>query len=263
MDYSEVSIIVPTFLRDGCLINTLGRIQQYLAECKVIVVDDGYQTQAKDYLYNMMRQDGHQAVYMPFDSGIAAKRNVGVRLANTEYVVIASDDYNFEAVSRSDFTMWYKALQSFCCYVAGGRVNNRPYEGFLTMVNNVMHERLWQEGDTQSNVDGITIHSVDIVCNYFMTRRKFLLRYPWDEQFKIGGEHGDFFWRIKQAWQPRRVVAYVPGTNVNQFELDPRLRDVAFPVFRARAMQYHLKFMKKWGIKEYKGIDPTSNVRLN
>jgi glycosyltransferase involved in cell wall biosynthesis len=263
MDFNDVTIVVPTFLRDGCLQETLGRIQRHLPDCKVVVVDDGYQTRAKDYLYSMMRTDGHQAVYLPFDTGLSAKRNVGVRLANTRYIVIASDDYAFDAVSRSDFTMWKKALTGWFRLV-GGRVNDRPYEGFLTLTDGVMEERLWKEGDPVHHEGGLEIREVDIVCNYFMAYRDFLLQYPWDEQFKIGGEHGDFFWRIKKALHPSASasVGFVPGVNVNQAERNRLNWDINFPLFRGRAMQYHVKFMQKWGIKEYRGMDATSNVRI-
>jgi len=124
---SDVTIIVPTFLRPGYLTDCLQAIAKNLPECKVIVVaDDGLPPTGK---YDVW-------ISLPFDSGLPAKRNAGAKLTSTKYLLMGTDDFDFSTKEVRDGIL--KMLNVLDTYptvdVAAGRHGNLPYEGFLTYV---------------------------------------------------------------------------------------------------------------------------------
>jgi hypothetical protein len=237
----EVSIIVTTFLRDGYLIPCLERIQMYLPDAKVIVVDDGIPSLKKDGFAN----------YMPFDSGLSAKRNKAVRIARTKYVLLGSDDFDFGGLeTRAGIEKLVKLLdENPDIDVAGGRVNNARYEALLE----------YKKGEYIREHCLITSSNkptpVDLTVNYFLARTDVIAKFPWPDEMKIGGEHVCFFLDLKLKG---RKVVFVPGVNINTFRVrngaDPR-----YESYRNRAHSLgHALMKKRYGIVDY--IDMNGEV---
>src|SRR5437016_5251390 len=90
----HVSILIPSFLRPGFLRECLLGIAANLFECQTIVVDD-----SGPLLRELAIPTGVncQLVSLPFDSGLSAKRNAGVRVCQTKYVLLAHDDQDFRS----------------------------------------------------------------------------------------------------------------------------------------------------------------------
>jgi hypothetical protein len=131
--------------------------------------------------------------------------------------------------------------------VAGGRVDNRPYEGFLEYVPGqyIREIRL----DTKFPVPFIP---VDLTINYFLGRTEVMKEFPWPEEMRIGGEHVCFFLDLKQA---RRTVVWVPGVNISTLHLGQEAQDPRYDGYRRRAISLGHPLMKKrYDIKEYVGF---------
>lgn len=246
----DVTILVTTFLRDSYLYTCLEMIGRGLGpDVKVIVIDDGRVNPHKNAFYRGIEAIGHQYTYLPFDSGLPAKRNVGVAQTKTKYVLMGCDDFDFStAKAKVGVEKLVKVLdENPDIDVAGGRHNNNPYEGFLTVVPGqyIKETRLVPDGTKE-------FYKVDLTVNYFLARTEVIRNYPWDERMKIGGEHGDWFLTLKEAG---RNVVWVPGVNITEFAV-PNGSDPQYGKYRARARELgHKIFLEKRGVVDYKGFE--------
>jgi glycosyltransferase involved in cell wall biosynthesis len=235
---SEVTIVIPTFHRRGYLRDCLRMIEENLPECEVVVVsDDGVIPQTEN------------EIYLPYDSGLTAKRNAGVRAVHTKYTLIASDDFDFSSPDAREgvIEMEFVLKRNLDIDVVAGRVNNKPYEGYLDYVlgEYIKEHRLRPVHDSPIQVD--------IAANYFLARTQVLRDVPWDEAIgPIGGEHVDWFLDIKAAY---KKVVFLPSANVNTFPYDAKKQHPAYREFRARCWQGHEQMMKKRNIKKYYSFD--------
>jgi hypothetical protein len=75
---------------------------------------------------------------------------------------------------------------------------------------------------------------VDLASVYMLIRRETLGpgKVEWDEVYKIGGEHGDFYMDMTAAgWQ----TAFVLGADMPTFPFDPALCHPDYYQFRNRS----------------------------
>ena len=253
---SDVTILVTSFLRFGYLEGCLEGIERNLRECDVVTVDDsGPSKEFEQLAHDSIYRDGNQFWFMDFDSGLSAKRNLGVKAVCTKYVLLGCDDFDFSTKeAREGIEKMVKVLDENpnTLDLVAGRVNNQPYEGFLEYVHGeyIKETRL----NTEEVFGGdMSWKRCDLTVNYFLARTEILKRFPWDETITpIGGEHGDFFLTLKEN---RRRVAWVRGVNVNTFPHDPSKIDPRYPELRARAVTHgHRIFMEKRNIKQYIGF---------
>lgn len=246
---SRLAILVKTFLRDGYLKTTIDGIQQHVPEAKIVIVDDGYEQSFKISWYAELRAKGNATLWLPFDSGFGAKANEGVKECNREYVLIASDDFDFTAEVRSSLDRMVNFLDLAQGYdMVSGRVNGRPYEATLTIEGDRVIEQPGFSGHGQ--IAGINFHACDLTVNFTVIRRTFLDKVKWDDDVKIGGgEHGAFFVDVKRAGGK---VAYLPGANIN--ELPAGRTDwmhQTYPSMRARAKAPGRVCLARRGIREW------------
>lgn len=255
MDLSNVSIVITTFLRDGYLFDCIAGIIKNLPECKIIVVDDGHTATDKDALFKYLREEGHKTIHLTFDSGLSAKRNLAAKLADTEYVLIGCDDFDFSTlevrrgIARLVEVLDYDPLTT----IASGHVNNSPYEGFLSLENGVLTEtNLNPNIDPSEIINGIKVYPIDLSVNYFLARKEVLVDNPWDERMKIGGEHGDFFLQLKHK---KNRTVLVTNVNINTLPEDSKKQDSTYGSYRGRAVtQGHTVYLQKNGITKFIGF---------
>jgi len=233
---SDVSILITSFLRPGCLQKCLQSLKN-LPECRVIIADDS--------------GDGIQAdIKLPFDSGLPAKRNAGVRACKTKYLLMGCDDFDFGTQeARNGIIKLLETLDNNPHIdVAGGHVNNNSYEGFLQLFpgSHIKETRLRPDGKRP-------YYKVDLTVNYFLARTESIRSFPWDERMRIGGEHFDWFWDLKRA---SKYVVWVPGVNINQLPYNVKNEHHDYAKFRGRAVNLGHKIMlEKRGVKRYLGFD--------
>jgi glycosyltransferase involved in cell wall biosynthesis len=241
---SDITIVIPTFHRRGYLFDCLAGIRENLPECDVVVVsDDGVIPQTAN------------EIYLPYDSGLTAKRNAGVAQVQTRYTLIGSDDFCFSTdEAREGIIKMRKALGAseinigYEIDVLAGRVNDRNYEGTLEYVPGEYIK------EHRTTTQDSSLVRVDIAANYFLARTCVLRAFPWDEAIRpVGGEHVDFFLDLKEAGV---VVMFLPNVNVNQMEYDASKQDPRYKAFRRRALTTgHALMMKKRNITKYFSFD--------
>jgi glycosyltransferase involved in cell wall biosynthesis len=240
MDLSQVSILITSFLRPGLLADCLTGLHASLPECPIIVVDDGGLS---------TWPTGCEFISLPFDSGISAKRNAGIEVCRTPYLLLGCDDFDFRD-ARPGIEKLLGVLERHPeIDVAGGRVENNPYEGFLELVPGecIREHSLTTDGAAE-------FYPVDLTVNYFLARTERML--PWDARMKIGGEHGDWFLAMKEA--DRRVV-WVPGVSISTLPANrKKMIHPDYGKYRRRAVTQGFQvFKQKRDIQYYVGFDGT------
>lgn len=246
---SRVCILIKTFLRDGYLLRSLAGIQRTMPDAKIIIVDDGYESSQKIHLYSELRRRGHCCEWLPFDSGFGAKSNRGVELADRDYVLIGSDDFDFgEPCIRGYVEKMVAVLDALPAVgVASGRVNGRPYEATIDLEEDSARERQGYAG--QGEVNGIAYRYCDLTVNFSLVRRVVFEKVKWDSDVKIGGgEHGAFFIDVKRSgWK----TVYLPGVNINELKGPQQWAHHQYGRYRGRAGAPGRICLKRRGISTY------------
>jgi hypothetical protein len=256
VDLSQVTIGIKTFLRDEKLFRTLAGIRRTMPDVRISIADDGGCPKEKGDLYIDMQRAGHTVNFMEFDSGFGAKSNLIAYELKTPYLLVASDDFDFEPPSaRAGVERMVEAMQRYASLdIVSGRVDGNPYEFYLTE----RQPGQWYERPLRGYEYFNEIATCDLTVNYSLIRREVFWKggvrtnIGWDHDVKIGGgEHGAFFIDAKKGGLK---VAYVPGVNISQFkELD---NDV-YSRYRGRARNSERPCFQKRGITKYVGGDGT------
>jgi hypothetical protein len=236
---ADVTIGVTSFLRPGYLIQCIEGIRKGIPECQIIVADDS------DIPIDTL---GVECIHLPFDSGLPAKRNASVQACATKYWLCGCDDFDHSTTeARAGLEKMIKVLdENPDISVAGGRVHNHAYEGFLT------YEPGSHIKETRLVLDGSEFQQVELTVNYFLARVADIKDIPWDERMKIGGEHGDWFLELKL--QGKKVV-WVKDVNINTLPDNYRLVDPRYGSYRGRAVNLgHAVFLRKRRIIRYLGF---------
>ena len=179
----QLTALVKTFERPRVLRRLVRSMKRLYPDLPVVLVDDSREATSIP---------GAQTVAMPYDSGISAGRNEGLRHVETPYVLVLDDDFVFY---RHTDLGWALALMDRypAIDIMGGRVIDLP----------LMRARRLTEGDVfptdrpprmplGSLLGGLRV--VDRVPNFYVARRDRLELVPWDERLKLA-EHTDFFTR--------------------------------------------------------------------
>jgi hypothetical protein len=182
-DARQITALVKTFERPHVLRRLLDSIRRLYPELPVVVVDDSREPGSLP---------GVQTIAMPYDSGISAGRNEGLRHVETPYVLVLDDDFVFyrhTALGPALATM----EQHPEIDIMGGKVIDLP----------LMRARRLPEGDIfdttarpraalGSMVGDLRV--VDKVPTFYLARRDRLSLVGWDPQLKRA-DHADFFTR--------------------------------------------------------------------
>lgn len=245
----DLTISVSSFLRPGYLLRCIQGIRLQMPECKILIVDDSDgQVSPTPYL----TIPNTQFVLMPWDSGLTLKRNRGAQLCETKYILpVAADDLDFSTPeARKGIIQMLDVLENNPHVdIAGGRVNNLPYEGFMRIEPGkyIKETRLVPDGAKP-------FYKVDLIVNYFVARTDFMQRFPYDEDVRpIGGEHGHHALMLKEN---RRTIVWVPGVNITTLPWTPHWEHPDYAKYRGRAFDTgHRIFLAKRGVTQYFGFD--------
>lgn len=255
-ELDRVCIMIKTFLRDGYLAACLKGIRSYLPEAKIVLVDDGREARDKIAYYAKLRAEGDACVWLPFDSGFGAKANAAIPECDREYVLIGSDDFDFAAPdAREGIVKLIDVLDSQPeIAVASGRVDSRPYEGFVHRGSDFIREIPLPMNDWLHTPKGTAFKYCDLTVNYSLIRRSILGldKVRWHAEWKIGGDHFTFFDDVRKAGHK---IAFVPGVNINQLPFVAHWQDSTYPMYRGRAKDALPSFFAAQKITCYIGFD--------
>lgn len=254
----KCSVLIKTFLRDGYLFDTVQILRREYPDLRILVVDDGYPAPNKHNLFKEIRGMGGEAMLLPFDSGFGAKANAMIPfMQDRPFVLIGSDDFNFSGdVVRHGIEKMLTVLEyDQSIGVASGRVDNNPYEGFLSYGPDFIRETRLACTDYLKAGD-VEYKLCDLTVNYSLIRSSMLGFIPveettprpamgavhWEAIYKIGGEHHDFFQDVKNAgWK----TAWLPGVNIPTYRHDPSKGHPDYDRYRSRAINCVGKFVRK------------------
>jgi hypothetical protein len=212
-DLSKVSVGIKTFLRNSKLINTIDAISRTMPDAKMIIADCGDHTSEKNKIYADLLCLGHQIIQMDFDAGFGAMSNAIAGRVDTPYLLIGSDDFNFDPPSvRTGIEKMLDVLENSDVDIASGRVRG-PYEFDLEDLGSTVieHKREMSELDKRS-----WYVEVDLTVNFSIVKKHVFDKVRWLDSVKIcGGEHGANFISHKRAGHK---VAWVPQVQITEQE---------------------------------------------
>jgi len=252
---SNITVVIKTFLRDGFLLKCIAGLQRRMPECKIVIVDDGPAdasplSRDKLLLYEKLRSQGHVCHLMPQDSGFGAKSNAALSFCDRPYVLIGSDDFDFDDPAvRDGIEKMATVLANVPeMGIASGRVNNRQYEMLLELGDGWVKERRgFYEGGKALNV-GYQV--CDLTVNYSLIRKEVFEKVHWDDDVKIGGgEHGAFFIDVKRAgWKVcvvaganiREMQGHIPGNHRDYLTMRARARAPERPCYIRRGVNHYI-----------------------
>ena len=263
--FDRIDVLVKTFLRDGMMIRCTKGIEQFLPGARIILVDDGWETKDKVAYYHELRVRGHIVERLPFDSGYGAKNNAAAKHYDREFVLRASDDFDFSdpAVADGVLKMMDVMDSDSRVHIASGRVDNNPYEGHVT--GKERPDGLKDMVATRTDLSNPlttpkgTAYSVcDYTVNYSLIRTPLIRDFKWDEKFKMGGDHLDLY---MHAWGLMALVAYVHGVNINTIPNFPGCQDASYHKYRGRARLALPWTFKRHGWNSWKNFDGVLDTR--
>lgn len=246
----KISIGIRTFLRDEHLFHAIQGIQENLPEVQMVIADCGEMSDEKDGVYMDLERAGHKVFILPFDAGFGAMSNKIAQNFDREYLLIGSDDFDFEPTEvRCGIWKLQEILDlAEDVDIASGRVNNNPYEFYLTTVG---------EGQLKEENIHYNDHTIlpmkywyarcDLTVNYSLIRRRVFETVKWDEPTpKIGGsEHSAFFIDCMRAGFK---TVYVPDVNINELKIRNSSR---YNQYRRRANDPARPCLDRRGITKY------------
>jgi len=249
LDLSKISIGIKTFLRDEKLLKTLGDIVSWGSDVKVIVADCGHETFTKNINFaGYVAYNDWKFLKLNFDAGFGAMSNAIIDALDTPYLLVASDDFDFADPSvRVGIEKMLAILEKHPRYYAvSGRVDNRPYETFLSENKGIIAEHDAKIDERVKESSFLEVFDVDLTVNYTLFRRETFKELRWDDDVKIGGgEHGAWFVDMRRAGFK---VGFVPGANINQQQ---GTDSAEYKKFRNRALFPERPCFVKRGIKTY------------
>jgi SAM-dependent methyltransferase len=263
--FDRIDVLVKTFLRDGMMIRCTKGIEQNLPGARIILVDDGWESPDKVSYCHDLRVRGHVVERLPFDSGYGAKNNAAAQHYDREFVLRASDDFDFSDPSVADGVLKMMDVMDHDprIVIASGRVDNNPYEGDVMQIQrpdglkDIVATRA-DLNDPFVTTKGTQYSICDYTVNYSLIRREVIQSFVWDEKFKMGGDHLDLY---MHTWLTGGHVTYVHGANINTIPNFPGCQDAAYHKYRQRARLALPWTFERHGWNSFTGFDGTRDTR--
>lgn len=219
-EIEDITLIVPTMMRDNCLKRLLASAQIYYPKLKILV---GYQ--GKNSLDTTFSNT--QIIQLPNDCGLSYARNALVKEVTTPYTLLLDDDHWFH--STTDLAQ----MKSIFEYdeklgIVSGRFwqdnEIKPYEKFFLFCDKLLMLVSWEHLATKKLVSlrqykNLKFGYADICHNFFIAKTNVLKEYGWDNRHKVHSEHLDFYLNLKinspykVAFMPEMIIGHTPVIN--------------------------------------------------
>jgi hypothetical protein len=254
----DVALIFVTMDRPDAAQRFVCSIRERFPDLPVHVAD---QTEPTAFMRAFYERHRVNVLWMPHDSGVCECRNALVAATTSEYLFLCDDDLIF--TPDTDYSGALRVLERDPeVGIVGGRWLDRYDEGPDQVRQWALFLHLDAKNEMLIGVPAyhyfpIARHAgvhkyflCDTALNFALFRRAVFDEpsVRWDPRFKCNGEHEDFYLNFKTA-SPYKV-AYYPGLVC----LHSRPRAAAYEKLRERSDGW-LRFMQKWGIKQYCELD--------
>jgi glycosyltransferase involved in cell wall biosynthesis len=252
----KTTLIFATIGRPDCVKRLVTSVRSFYPKLKIVVADQNGFNKTIDKFY---KENSVHAVYLS-DVGVGAARNAAVSKINTDYILVADDDFIF--AKFTDLSLPYIILENDKNIdIIGGLIIDIPSK---TGNSNHCYIRRWERVfsnnpenslligvqlddllPTQKQVNGISYYMCDAVLNWAVMRKAaFTKGARWDDRFRCNGEHEDFYLNIKH--NTKLKVAYCPAFQCAHHNPMPSV----YSTLRNEEEGWIL-FGKKWGITRY------------
>lgn len=235
MDSPDITILVTAFERPEALRRLLLSIEKYAPELPVVVVDTSASVADMP-----IRPDVMKYIKLPFDAGVSAARNYGVRQVRTKYVFLCEEDCEF--TDRTDLLRASRLLQRSDVQVLGIQASGVDYSGtFAIEDGNVVRFKRDHYAAIPLPPDG-TVLRYDFVPNIFLAEQSALAMYRWDERYKTG-EHFAYFYHHC----PMLRVGFTPDVAITHGF--PGKPSTVYKQHRLRAVEYVQDFLRRSNLR--------------
>jgi hypothetical protein len=186
----DITVVIKTFERPEAVHRIVASVHRFYPRISVVVVDDSAEPLDRP-------PEGAKLVRLPFNSGVSAGRNEGLRHAETDVVLVADDDMVF--TRRTDLERLMTVLRTTPFDIVSCRWfeydpwrgiarGERRYEGTIDIRDGVYTHTI---GASRGVLAGLAVY--DITHQFFVFSRERVGVDPWDETFSVDVEHLDFF----------------------------------------------------------------------
>lgn len=140
---TKINIIVPVYNCKNYLERSLGSLQkQTFTDWEAICIDDGSTDGSAEVLDEYARQDGRFRIYHKKNGGAAAARNMGLKMAQAEYIaMLDADDELFPDALQN----MYEAMSTTSCDLVTSEMeivgidgkakkSHIPFKGYMHML---------------------------------------------------------------------------------------------------------------------------------
>ncbi len=251
IDSDKYQIIVKSFRRFDLLLRFVRSVKKHYPTARILVADDSFE-EASDSLPWEIREvqqtPGVSWLQFPFDTGLAACRNRLVKVTQARYVVNCDDDFVFTDETRLDKmvdVLDADADVDLCGGIIRENGVARNWAGeFSRGPSQIKGKDILRVKPLSSpwrRQKGTHYRKSELVYNFFMARRETLVKCPWDDAFKISGEHLDHFLSahekgIHVVYTPESLIDHRPAGSQN------------YRQYRQRGEHYNRVLREKWGI---------------
>jgi glycosyl transferase family 2 len=181
----ELTAVIKTFERPRVVRRLVASIRRLYPALRILVVDDSREPVALE---------GADTITMPYDSGIGAGRNEGLRHVTTRYVLVLDDDYVFTRHTRLG-----DALALMERYpeidIMGGQLVDLPLytsRPLREVAGSIFPTDAEPRTPIGSSLGGLLV--CEKVPTFFIGRAHRVALVSWDPSLKRI-DHGDFFTR--------------------------------------------------------------------
>lgn len=182
---NDVTFLIKTFERPDCLQRLVASIKRRYEMARILVVDD---SRKPTFL------PGVQTLTLPYDSGISAGRNEGLRHIETPYFVLLDDDYEFMALTK--IGLLRQALIRHSLDLVGGsyfRWHESAWEVFDQRNHLGTEELIYSVNRYQRGTLSPLVVKCDWTINFFLAKTEKIRSIGgWNERLKVQ-EHAEFF----------------------------------------------------------------------
>lgn len=224
----KVTLIVKTFERPHHIRRLIKSIHEYYPRVRLIVVDD-----SKDSI----SLNNCEYYRLSYDSGASAGRNYALSKVETPYFVALDDDFVFTEETKLE--LWLDILENHPIDLVAGIAGGLRFVGKIQI-----KDEIFSIEPEKYNGFVDKYKTYDITAQFFMANLdKVLDMGAWDEDYKTGVEHRDFFFRARN----HLICALCEEVRINHF---PGASSKIYLKARSRSLETIKLFLKKHNLKE-------------
>jgi glycosyltransferase involved in cell wall biosynthesis len=237
----EVTALIKTFLRDDYLFTAVSSLRRYYPEIRIIVADDGYCSDEKEF---RLKEAGvSKYIALPWNRGVSRGRNALIDACETPYCLIGDDDFYYTDETRLGDMVKMMEIAD----LAGGALRYmgvlQHYEANLEWVpesKGLIHREINRNYLTY---EGIQYGEADLTFNFFVTKTTLARKVRWEESIQVIFEHEDFF---MAGYERGMKVVYCPNSIVTHRKVElPTIPE--YEKIRWNRQDQN-KFFKKWDL---------------